>query len=625
MSARKWKMTAAAWAAVAALSVPGLAQAEEREAERVEPIVVTATRIPQKVSEQASAVSVVTREEFELKGSVVAGDALKELPGVNVQRSGSPGSRENVKIRGGKSTHVLVMIDGFQVNSPTSGEFDIGSFSLDGFERVEVVRGAQSALYGSNAMGGVVNFIPRRGEEGREVGLRLGGGSHESLDWGGFVQGGAERGNFHVSAGGFESEGFLRNDDTSILSVLGSGDVAIGGRSRLHAIAFRSELEKGIPVDFTGRDVNHRFKRRGFLRGVRWETDVSKSFGLEASGAVHEEFLEDTDPPDPGEFGAVEFRIKERKTIYRLLGRFSPSPVSTTFVGTEYLKDHATDRDNFGLDLAESSFNRSVFVQEELRPFRGAGISLGARWDLNSEAGTEFNPRVAAFYEIARIGARVRAAAGRGFRVPTIVEKADPFVGNPDLSPETAVSYEAGADLAIAGVSFSATWFYQSFDDLIQFVSTGPFTGALQNVPGAFSRGVEAEAAWRLVPGIHVELAYTYADTWDSANQRRILGIPDQRGTAAVLLSPSPRWKGRLVWLVESDQLDVGPDFVVRRRPGFARMDAHARYRWEPAGSGAGEVALVGKVQNLFDRDYEERLGIPAPGIGFLVGAEMRI
>lgn len=625
MTARKWKRTAAAWAAVAALSVPGFAPAEEQETERLEPIVVTATRIEQKVSEQASAVSVVTREEIELKGPVVAGDVLKELPGVNVQRSGSPGSRENVKIRGGKSTHVLVMIDGFQVNSPTSGEFDIGSFPLDGFERVEVVRGAQSALYGSNAIGGVVNFIPRKGEEGREAGLRLGGGSHESLDWGGFAQGGAELGSFHVSAGGFESDGFLQNDDTSIVSFLGTGDLAIGGKSRVHAIAFRSELEKGIPIDFTGRDVNHRFKRRGFLRGARWEADVSKSFALEASGAVHEEFLEDTDPADPGEFGPVDFTIKERKTIYRLLGRISPTPVSTTFVGAEYVKDHATDKDNFGLDLAASSFNRSVFLQEEFRPVKGAGISLGARWDRNSDAGTEFNPRAAAFYEFARIGARIRAAAGRGFRVPTIVEKADPFVGNPDLSPETAVSYEAGADLTIAGVAVSATWFYQSFDDLIQFVSTGPFTGVLQNVPGAFSRGVEAEAAWRLVPGIDMELAYTYADTWDSANQRRILGIPDRRGTAAVLFSLPPRWKGRLVWLIESDQLDVGPDFVVRERPGFARVDAYARYGWEPAGSGVREIGLVGRVQNLSDREYEERVGIPAPGIGFLVGAEVRI
>ncbi len=610
-------------AAVLATALPAPIRAEE--ATRLSPIVVTATRIEQEVSEQAAAVTVVPRDEIELKSPAVAGDVLQEIPGVNVQRSGSPGSRENVKIRGGKSTHVLVMIDGFPVNSPTSGEFDIGSFPLDGFERVEVVRGAQSALYGSNAMGGVVNFIPRKGEKGRQAGARVEGGTNATLDWSGFAEGGGDRGSLHVSAGGFETDGDLPHDDASIISVLGSGEAAVGRKSRLHAIAFRTELEEGIPIDFTGDDANHRFKRRGFLGGGRWETEISKTFAVEASGAVHEEYLEDRDPADPGEFGPVDFTIDERKTIFRLLGRISPSPVSTTFVGGEYEKDRATDRDNFGLDLAENSYNRSVFVQEELRPFEGAGISLGARWDRNSEAGTEFNPRAAAFYRFSRLGLRVRGAAGRGFRVPTIVEKHDPFVGNSGLSPETAISYEGGADIEVAGVSVSATYFYQSFEDLIQFVPTGAFEGQLQNVSGAFSRGVEAEASWRPVPAVGFAVSYSYLDTWDSANRRRILGIPDQRGTASILLSSPTHWEGRLVFLAESDQLDVGPDFTVRERPGFVRLDAYARYRWEVAAPGIREIGLTGRIRNLLDREYEERVGIPAPGFDVLLGAELRI
>src|SRR5512134_1127530 len=355
MVGKKGLRVFAALCAAAGSASPVLVSAQE--ATVLDPIVVTATRIPQKVSEQASAVSVVTSEEIELKNPAVAGDVLKELAGVVVQRGGSPGSLENIKIRGGKSTHVLVMIDGFPVNSPTGGEFNIGFLPVDGFERVEVVRGAQSALYGSNAMGGVVHFIPRKGEEGRQYGVGAGGGSHDSLDWKGFAQGGGKRGNLHLSAGGFESDGFLANDDSSIVSFLGLAEAPIGAKNRLHAIAFSSELTKGIPIDSSGGDANHRFKRRAFLRGARWETQVTDSIALEASGAVHEEFLNDNDPA-PEAFGPVEFTIKERKTIYRLLGRVSASGVSTTFAGVEYIKYRATDRDNFGLDLAASSFNR---------------------------------------------------------------------------------------------------------------------------------------------------------------------------------------------------------------------------------------------------------------------------
>ena len=164
----------------------GSVGAMAQEPVRTEPVVVTATRIEEKVSEQASSVSVVTREDMERKSPSLAGDVLQGIPGVDVQRTGSLGGLENIKIRGGKSTHTLVMIDGFPVNSPSSGEFDISALPVNGFERVEIVRGAQSALYGSNAMGGVVNFIPRKGEEGRQYGAGLSGGSFNTLQWSGF-------------------------------------------------------------------------------------------------------------------------------------------------------------------------------------------------------------------------------------------------------------------------------------------------------------------------------------------------------------------------------------------------------------------------------------------------------
>src|SRR3989304_3249743 len=227
MRARKWRRTVAAWAAVATLSVPGAPRAEEGI--RLPPIVVPATRIEQKVSEQASSVSVVTREESERKNPVLAGDALQGIPGVDVQRSGSWGNRENIKIRGGLGTHTLVLIDGFPVNSPTLGQFDISSLPVDGFDRIEIVRGTQSALYGSNAMGGVVNFLPRRAKEGSRYGVGASGGSFSTLTWKGFAQKGGERGNLHLGASGFESDGILDNDGTSLSSFLGSGGIKTGG------------------------------------------------------------------------------------------------------------------------------------------------------------------------------------------------------------------------------------------------------------------------------------------------------------------------------------------------------------------------------------------------------------
>jgi vitamin B12 transporter len=237
---------------------------------------------------------------------------------------------------------------------------------------------------------------------------------------------------------------------------------------------------------------------------------------------------------------------------------------------------------------------------------------------------------VAAFHDVPGLGARLRAAAGRGFRTPTISEKSDPFLGNPALSPEVTWSYEVGADIALAGgeAAVSMTWFYQDFRDLIQFDDTVPGPvgfGQLGNVGKSFSRGVELGGTWQLNRVVGLAGTYTYTDTWNSTYGQRIRGVPTQRGSASILLTPTTAFTGRVDWRLESDQLDVPPNGGDPRRPGYARVDLHGRYLWRTGSREAPQVALTGKILNLLNRDYEERKGYPAPGINFLLGAEVSI
>lgn len=637
MDGGRWRrkgMAAALAVAMAWGLRPGSLSAEEPA--RMEPIVVTATRIEQKVSEQASSVSVVEEDEIRLKQPAIAGDILQGIPGVDVQRSGSPGNRENIKIRGGSGAHTLVLIDGFPVNSPTLGSFDISSLPVQRFERVEIVRGAQSALYGSNAMGGVVNFLPPGPSAGREAGIGLSGGTFSTLSWNGFARAGSGGRSLDVGVAGLESGGDFPNDDASIASFLAVGDLPAGERNRLHAILLSTHSRKGIPIDFgTPRDADHRLTRRGFLAGARWETRVNDRFAVTASGHLFDEFFDEEDRADPGEVFPFEFAdtTKTRKSDIELRARYSVGRVSTTFLGFEYRKDRGSDdlRSNFGdTRIASSIVNRSFYLQEELAPWRHTGASLGIRLDRNSVAGTEWNPKLGVFHEVSSIRTRFRAAAGRGFRVPTVSEISDPFIGNGALFPEVAVSWETGADTTLPGGwgRVSATWFYQRFRDLIQFDASVPGPvgfGLLRNVGRAFSRGVEAEAELRPFPWGELLLSYTWSDSWDAANRRRILGIPSQRGMASVRVTPVQDWEGRLDWRIEGDQLDAPPNGGDIRRPGYVRVDLFTRYRWEVPGGDFREVSVSGKIQNLLNRDYEERKGFPAPGINFLVGAEIRI
>lgn len=605
-------------------AAPSLAQ----EPVRTEPVVVTATRIEEKVSEQASSVSVVTREEIEQKGAGFAGDVLQGLPGVDVQRKGTAGNLENIKIRGGKSTQTLVMIDGFPVNSPGTSEFDIGSLASDLFEQVEVVRGPQSALYGSYASGGVVNFIPRKGVAGTRYGMGLSGGSYDTVNGNGFTSAGGNWGGFHLAGSGYRSDGALPNDGTELVSLLGTGDLKVSDRQRVHLLMLSTDANKQIPIDFgSRRDSNHLETRRGFLAGARWEAKLSDALAVSASAGGYDEFLHVNDPPDPTDAFPFPFEdvTKSRKSVAEVQGRYTPGKISTTILGTAFEKDRITDTFN----PPSTTYSRSVYFQEELRPRKGFGVSAGGRLDRNSVGGTEFNPKIAAYREFESIPLKVRGAAGRGFRPPTASEKFDPFIGNPGLSPEVSVSYEAGVDLAIpkGRGSLSATWFFSDHRGLIQFVDSVPGPagfGEMRNVD-AISRGVEIYGAWQLTEIVGFAGTYTYSATWDKTNRQRILGIPNQRGSLSVLVTPASRLQGRVDWRVESDELDAPPNGGDKRRPGYARVDVHGRYLWKTGHGDAPQVALTGKVENLLNRSYEERKEYPAPGIHFLLGMELTI
>jgi len=624
-------------ALVSVFFLPGSVTATAQEPVRTEPVVVTATRIEEKVSEQASPVSVVTREEIDLSGSGLVGDALQGIPGVDIQRKGSPGNMENIKIRGGLASHTLVLIDGFPVNSPAiDGAYDVSTLPVGRFDRIEVVRGPQSALYGSNAMSGVVNFLPPRPEGPARYGVGAAAGSFSTLQWNGFAAGGAGSGGYHLGLGGLTSEGIHPNDDTSIVSFMGGGDVPVGERNRFHALILSTDGDKGVPIDFgTTHDINHRSSRRGFLAGGRWETKISSRIAVTASGSRFEEHYHDRDPADPGEAYPYVYddELKTVKTDVGVLARLATGERSVTFAGVEFTKNRATDtlQSNFGdTHTADTSINRSVFLQEEWRTGKGAGVSAGLRVDRNSEAGTVVSPRVAAFHDVPGVGARLRAAAGRGFRTPTISEKSDPFLGNPTLSPEVTWSYEAGVDIALAGgeAAVSATWFFQDFRDLIQYDDTVPGPvgyGQLGNVGKSFSRGAELGGTWQLNRVVGFAGTFTYSDTWNSTYGERIRGVPTQRGSASILLTPIAAFTGRVDWRLESDELDVPPNGGDPRRPGYARVDLHARYLWATGSREAPRVALTGKLQNLLNRDYEERKGYPAPGINFLLGAELSL
>ncbi|MBP2687692.1 MAG: TonB-dependent receptor for transport vitamin, partial [Deltaproteobacteria bacterium] len=417
---------------------------------------------------------------------------------------------------------------------------------------------------------------------------------------------------------GFSSEGIHENDDASLASFLGGGDIKVGDRSRFHFLVMATDSVKEIPIDFgTPRDDDHRWKRQGFLAGGRWETRFSPALSITASGSVYDENSNEKDSADPGEAFPYVFEdeTKTRKTSMGLTARVTGGKVSETFIGVEFIRDHATDtlRSNYGdTTTAGTTINRSVFLQEEWKPAKGTGLSAGVRVDGNSEAGTEVNPRVAVFQEIGTTGVRLRAAAGRGFRTPTISEKTDPSIGNASLSPEVTMTYEAGADAVLAGgdAVVSATWFYQSFRDLIQYDGTvaGPVGfGELRNSGHAYSRGVEAAATWNFLPTAAAELSYTFTDTWDAEAQRKILAQPTHRGSASLVLTPL---SGLTFRAASSPRFRASP----AGRTGSSRATCSTRRRTAGTSGGRGTRAWTSSAGTSGKRDRRGPRKSPCTG-----------
>jgi vitamin B12 transporter len=225
-------------------------------------------------------------------------------------------------------------------------------------------------------------------------------------------------------------------------------------------------------------------------------------------------------------------------------------------------------------------------------------------------------------------GVRLRGAAGRGYRTPAILEKFDPWMGNPQLKPEVSRSYEAGVDVPLAGrrVKLSGGWFYQEYRNLIQAAEVGPFTWQMVNTAHAFARGLEGTGDVALARDLRLLLAYTWTSSWDAGSARQILAVPRQRGTVSLVATPVAGLETQLDWHVESDMLDSPPNGESIRRPGYARVDLFTKYGWTPAAGGTvKEAALTLAVRNLLDREYEERRGYPAPGATFMAGAQIKM
>jgi len=619
-----------------------------QEPAELDPVVVSASRVPLTLSEVPGSVTVIEREEIERRQVVHVADLLRSVAGVSVSRSGTAGSQTQVRVRGSESNHVLVLIDGVEANDPASGdEFRWEQLTTFDVERIEIVRGPQSALWGSDALAGVVNIITRRNVSGPAASGFVEGGSFGTVYSGASAQTAGERWTASVGAAYLDSEGSNisrqggEDDGYQNLTVTGSAGL---------------DATEALQFEFGGRyvDAENDYDAVDFFEtGLPTDADlVSDTDSLFLSSIAKLSLFDD--------FWRNQFKVTyaDSDNDNHADGESSGSTAADTlglyyqggieFAAGPGLAQHGLtlalehEQEDFSQRGAASDFgdpnqdqnmdNTAYAAEYVVRAYQRLVLTSSLRYDDNSDFGNEYSWRLGGSYRLSDRGSRVRASIGKGHKAPTFIERfgffPDLFIGNPDLRPEESRSWEIGVDQALADgqVEIGLTYFRARLEDEINGFVFDPdtFLFTARNVSGTSHRkGMEASVTARL--GEHLDFGGSYTFT-DSTQPQAQGGHEDElrrpRHMAAADLNyafAANRANVNLAVTYTGERDDVffppfPADSEVVSLDSYTLVNLAASYRF-----GHG-TEFYGRIENMFDEDYEDIYGFSNPGVGAFAG-----
>ena len=560
-------------------------------------VVVSASAEAEPGEDTPASVTVLDQRQIQDRQATDLSELVTTVPGLAVVQAGSPGQQTSLFTRGTNSNQTLLLWNGVQLNDPYFGGANWQLVPLDGVERVEVVRGPFSALYGSNAVGGVVQVF---------TGSRQGGTVNLEGGQNGYGRGGLAAGRdlgpvrFDVTGSVRRGGGEFANDDFDSQEGVARALWTLSPGSSLGLLVRADDAKTGIP--FSGGAVTPH-------REISWrEREVAVPFKSGQGPWQVEAQLSRTDfdnafrdPDDP--FGFTASDTKSQALRGRTVVSWRGGEDLRLAAGAEAERLEVTNSDVFATNL-DGAHQRTWAAFGEADWGRGPlRLQLGLRRDDNSVYGGKTSLRAGTVLKLGP-GTRLRASYGEAFRAPSLGELFFPGSGNPDLKPEDSRSYEVGLEHAAGGWRFGLTGFENRLRNLIDF-DFATFRDV--NVGRARSRGVEAEAGFRR--GIFdAAVNGTWLDAKDQDTGRELLRRP-RRSANLVLTARPGAWTLNAVGHYVGDRADVDPVTFARTvNPQYVRLDLAGRWRALPW------LSPYARVENVADRKYSMALGFPSPG-----------
>lgn len=638
------KYTLSTLAVCACVNTPALAQDSAAGAGAREPvIVVTANRTAQSIDKVGQSITVLDSAEIERRQTQAVADILRTVPGVTIVRNGGIGTSTSVSIRGAESDQTVALVDGIKLNDPSSpgGGFNFGNLLVGNIERIEVLRGPSSVLWGSQAIGGVVNMITRQPTEQLSVNLR---GEYGYRDTGQLV------GNVSGKAGPLSASigaGYFRTDGISAFSEARGGTEKEGYRNYGANGNFNLALTDWLSVDARGWYSEGRVNIDGF-------PPPSFAFGDVNEESRTREFVGYTGINAALFDGRFRNRLGYAYTDTRRRSIALDGLPSETFAGhgrnerIEYqgIFDIAEGWQlTGGLERETSRFSSSsfgavpsigraridsVYAQLVASPVRGLTLTGGVRHDDHNRFGGATTLGASGVYAIAATGTTLRASYAEGFKAPSLFQLQSDF-GNQLLQPERSKGWDAGItqDLVEGRLQASATYFRRDSDDLIIFIScplprtgicAGRPSGTYDNVSKARAEGVEIGLMMQPVDALRLQANYTYTDATNrspgNVNFGRQLVRRPQHSVTALL---DYRWDFGLETGITLTHVGANFDNAnnSRKVEGYVLADLRAAF---PV---TDRIELYGRIENLFDESYETVFRYGTPGRAAYVGVRL--
>ncbi|MBN2569248.1 MAG: TonB-dependent receptor [Deltaproteobacteria bacterium] len=611
------------------LIVPASISAQEVDAVvTLEETVVTASRIEEFLKYSPDSITVVTEKEIQEKGKQTVIDVLKDIPGISIAQYGTPGGSSSIYMRGTNNAHTLIMIDGMRVGDPmaTDGKMSITDLSTDNIEKIEVVRGAQSVLYGSDAIGGVVNIITKKGKGKPKFYLSSEGGSFETFREKVGVSGSNDKINYAASVSRLDTKRVSRAEE----------DLGNTERDYYHDTNISARIDGRISETVgIGFSVRHSESKMD-LDDTSWTPPYAP---------VDADKIQDTDITsvatnfDQDLFGwwqhIIKFGVTETKREYTKDGTFDDlyngtikaaswqhnffiGEIDTVTAGFDYQEEDGDSQSTWSSIANKSVNTESFFVQNKLTPFKGFSFTLGARHDDHQTFGGEdtYKGAIAYFYE--KTGTKLRGSYGTGFHAPSLYQLYSSY-GDVNLKPEESDSFDAGIDQEFFGkkVLLSVTYFRTEIDDLIEW-NWG--TSKYYNVGKVKTEGWESGISVKPFTWLSFDFNYTYTKATnetdgDSNNGKYLTYRPKHAGGVSINIKP-----------LEKLNVNLNAQYAGKRycnTDNTSEMDDYTLYNLAASYDLTDWFQFFGRVENLTDENYQSIYQYGEPGIGFYGGVKV--